>query len=281
MVEILQINLLILAILLSVSVTNLRQRLSFTVLRARFVVNHGIALSVIASAVLLGCFAVACVLHEPVPRIHDEFSYLLMADTFVSGHVVNPPPPLTQFFDTFHELMHPVYVSKYFPAQGVFLALGKEITGHPIAGVWLSSALACAATFWMLEAWISSTWALFGAVLMIVQLGIYSYWSQSYWGGMVAALGGSLFFGAARRLWDGFDSRNGIWMALGLVLLANSRPLEGLIVSLPLSILFVAHMWRKRRWKETGFWQALIPAGLVLLLGAVAMGAYNFSLLRF
>jgi len=34
---------------------------------------------------------------------------------------------------------------------------------------------------------------------MALQYGIYSYWSQTYWGGMVAALGGALVFGAARR----------------------------------------------------------------------------------
>lgn len=94
-----------------------------------------------------------------------------------------------QFFDTFHELMHPVYVSKYFPAQGLFLAAGEKLLGNPAVGVWLSSALACAAVFWMLEAWVAGTWALLGALLMVVHIGVFSYWSQSYWGGMVAALG--------------------------------------------------------------------------------------------
>jgi hypothetical protein len=274
MVEILQITLLIFVILFSISFVNFRERLSLT--RVRFVAaRQRMSLAVIVCTVLLGCFAVACILHEPVPRIHDEFSYLLMAETFVSGHVVNPSPPLSQFFDTFHELMNPVYVSKYFPAQGIFLALGKMLTGHPIAGVWVSSALACAAAYWMLDAWLSSTWALFGAILMIAQLGIYSYWSQSYWGGMVAALGGALFFGAARRLWDRFDWRNGIWLALGFVILANSRPLEGLLVSLPLSALLLVHLLRKLRWHEAGFVPALLTTGMILLLGAAATGAYN------
>jgi len=117
--------------------------------------------------VLVGCFSMSAVLHEPVPRIHDEFSYTLMGDTFSHGRLAEPTPPLPEFFDTFHELMRPVYASKYLPAQGIFLAFGEKLTGHPAAGVWLSSALACAATYWMLIAWVGLEWALFGASLML------------------------------------------------------------------------------------------------------------------
>src|SRR6185437_6444797 len=151
MVETLQIVFLLFAIFFSIAGTKGIERLSLIIWARRVAAKHRLTPLVIACVILTGCLTTAVMLHEPVPRIHDEFSYLLMADTFVSGRVANPSPPLSQFFDTFHELMHPVYVSKYFPAQGAFLAIGKIITGHPAAGVWLSSALACAATFWMLE----------------------------------------------------------------------------------------------------------------------------------
>lgn len=227
-------------------------------------------------ATFLGCVAIAGLLHEPVPRIHDEFSYLLMSNTLAHGHVSNPAPPLPEFFDTFHVLMRPVYVSKYFPAQGLFLALGEKLTGHPAVGLWLSSALACAATCWMLQAWVGPTWALLGGLLMMVQIGVYSYWSQSYWGGMVAALGGALFFGAVRRLWERFEWQNALLLALGLVMLANSRPLESVLAVLPITGLFLIRLWRGRRWQESGFWRELVlPVGAVLLLGATATGAYN------
>ena len=106
-------------------------------------------LVLIGSGTLLGCVAVAGLIHWPVPRVHDEFSYLLMSDTLVHGHVANPAPPF-QFFNTFHVLVHPVYASKYFPVQGLFLARGQMLTGHPALGIWLGSALACAVTCWML-----------------------------------------------------------------------------------------------------------------------------------
>jgi hypothetical protein len=235
-----------------------------------------LATSAIGCLTLFGCIAVAGLLHEPVPHIHDEFSYLLMSNTLASQRISNPSPPLPEFFDTFHVLVRPVYASKYFPAQGLFLAIGEKLTGHPAVGVWLSSALACAAACWMLQAWIGPVWGLLGGLLMMIQFGVYSYWSQTYWGGMVAALGGALFFGAVRRLWDKLSWRNAIFMAVGLIIVANSRPLEGLLAALPVSCLFLWRIWQQAQWKQAAFWRSLVlPGATVLLLGAAATGTYN------
>lgn len=230
----------------------------------------------VAGVTFTACLLTSVILHEPVPRVHDEFSYLVMSNTFTDGHLSNPTPPVPEFFDTFHVLVRPVYASKYFPAQGLFLAVGQKLSGHPAVGVWLSSALACAAITWMLQAWLSPGWGLLGGILFVVQYGIFSYWSQSYWGGMVPALGGALFFGALRRLWNAFSWQSAIWVALGSLILANSRPVEGFLAVLPGTGLFLHRLWRSHRWREAGFWrQFVLPGALVLTLGAIAMGAYN------
>jgi hypothetical protein len=225
----------------------------------------------------------------PEPRIHDEFSYLLAADTFAHGRVTNPSHPLWKYFETFHVIQQPTYASKYPPAQGLVLAFGQVFYGHPIVGVWLSVGLAGAAICWMLAGWCPLRWAWFGGLVAVVRL-VFSgpaflgdlestaYWSQSYWGGNVAALGGALLFGALPRIVKKQRRRDALWLALGLAILANSRPFEGLVVSIP--VMVVLGMWitktRDICWL-TLLHRVVLPLAVLLLITTMLIGYYNFQ----
>ena len=108
----------------------------------------------------------------PHPTINDEFSFLLASDTFAHGRVANPPHPMWVHFENLHVLQQPTFASMYPPAQGVFLAIGQRITGHPFAGVCFVVAIFCAATCWMLQGWTSPSLALLGGLLAIIHFGM-------------------------------------------------------------------------------------------------------------
>ena len=149
----------------------------------RFASHRGRACAFVFFLAMVLRLALLPILPLPVPQVHDEFSYLLGADTFASGRLTNPAHPLWPFFETFHVLQQPTYQSKFPPAQALFMASGKVLFGHPWFGVLLASALLCAASCWMLQAWMPSYIAFWGGIVMVLHVGVSSYWVNSYWGG--------------------------------------------------------------------------------------------------
>src|SRR6266566_3397804 len=132
------------------------------------------------SVVLVGLVALTLraalipVLPVPEPIVHDEFGYLLAADTIAHGHVTNPPHPMWVHFETFSVLQQPTYQCYGPPMQGLVLAAGSLI----------------------------------GGVLAILRLGTLTYWANSYWGGATGAIGGALVLGALPRIMQSQRIRN-------------------------------------------------------------------------
>jgi len=213
----------------------------------------------------------------PQPRIHDEFTFLLGADTLAEGRLVNPPHPAWPHFETMHILVRPVYVSAFPMGPAAVLAIGQAVFGHPWIGVWLSTGLMCGTLCWMLQGWLPPRWALLGAALAILRLGVSSYWMNSYWGGALAATGGALALGALPRLLRAPHWRLAAVMGVGIAILANSRPFEGAVFSAGIAVWLVAELLGKKRPPGRILLRRIsIPLGVVLAIAGAGMAYYNF-----
>lgn len=212
----------------------------------------------------------------PVPEVADEFSYLLAGDTFSHGRLTNPAHPMWLYFDTFLEIQHPTYMSKFHPAQGAALALGQML-GHPWIGVLLSMAAMCAACLWALQAWLPPGWALLGGILVLLRFAIFGYWINSYWGGGVAAIGGALVIGALPRITHYNWARYSAILGIGAVVLFNTRPFEGFIFCLPVFGALLLWIFRRQRfyWRLVLF-RIIFPLCVVGTLCAAFDGYYNW-----
>jgi hypothetical protein len=243
---------------------------------ARLAQRQSLSVLLIALLPILIRISLLGVLPIPIPRIHDEFSYLLAADTFAHGRLTNPTHPMWVFFETIHVNQLPTYMSKYPPAQGAVLALG-QLLGHPWIGVLLSVGAMCAAILWMLQGFLPPRWALFGAVLVLLRLAIFSYWMNSFWGGAVPATGGALVLGALPRILKFQKQLAALLLGVGATILANSRPMEGAILCIPVALVLLGWLVRNLRSnRRRALSQLLLPLGGVSLLCTGFMAYYNW-----
>ena len=224
---------------------------------------------VVPVAIRLALLGVAPV---PEPSIHDEFSHLLLGDTLAHGRLANPPHPLWQHFESIHILQQPTYSSMYPPAQGFFLAFGEVLLHEPWAGVVISVGLMCMAVCWMMQGWLPPAWAFYGSLLVGLKIGIFGLWINSYMGGASAAIGGALLIGSLPRLRrEGPGILPAALLGLGMVILMNSRPFDGALLS-GAALLYLVVAWSSK----LSAWRRLAPAAAVLACGLIFTGYYNW-----
>ena len=115
------------------------------------------------------------------------------------------------------------------------LAVGERL-GHPWIGQLLVTAAMCSALCWMLQGWLPPGWALLGGMLARAALGHFQLLDEH----VLVRLGGRFGRSARTRGIAAVETscriRDAVVMGLGLVILANSRPYEGLLLSLTVAV---------------------------------------------
>ena len=239
--------------------------------------------SMLALAILPIALRLAMLAGSPVPTPNgsDDFAHLLVADTLRHFRLANSPHTLHQFFETMFVLQEPTYSSIFPIGQGMVLALGRMLFGHPWAGVALSVAALCALCYWMLRAWTTPGWALVGGLLAVVQFGPLRYWMNTYWGGAVSAVAGCLVFGSLPRLRASWRTRDAVFLGLGIGIQLLTRPFECLLLAVAVILFFLPALGGPKEWGKLARVTAavtltVLPAvGLTLLQNKQVTGSWT------
>ena len=279
--DFIELALAALLILLIVARTTLRHAAVRFAERTAWVMLLLFALPIVLRLALLPKFPM------PVPGGADDFSYLLLADTFRHFRLANPPHPMHHFFETVFVLQEPKYASIYSPGQGILLAIGWLLFAQPWAGVLLAAGAFCALSYWMLRGWTTPGWALTGGLLAVCEFGPLNEWINIYWGGMLTAIAGCLVFGALPRLKNHAAApatanhpawlRNSILLGAGLGIHLLARPYEFIFLAISAAV-WLAWPFERRVWTRVAPVAALVflPAvGLTLLQAKAVTGSWT------
>jgi len=195
-----------------------------------------------------------------VPVFHDEAAYLLQARIFASGRWASPPPPIPEFFEQFHVLVAPVMASKYPPGHSLLMAPGAAI-GLPGLVPLLLAGLA-GTLLYLLARRAAGVWAAFLAWLLWMAAPANVAWRASYLSENTSSAACLL----ALWLWVRWrDTGAARWLAAAAVAVgwcAITRPLTALLFALPLGIVTLAEVVRRRRWRSLA---AGLAAGVATL----------------
>jgi hypothetical protein len=106
------------------------------------------------------------------------------------------------------------------------------------------------------------------------------YWSLGYHFGFVACLAATLCLGALFRISRTPKTKYAVIFGLGVAILANSRPFEGLIACVPMFVFIVG--WFYKQIKNPHFFREasvkfIVPASVILILNFTLMALYNYK----
>lgn len=238
-----------------------------------------LAVATVGFSALILRAAILPLFPAPLPSVPNDFSFLLAADTFAHGRLANPMPAMWTHFESIDITVRPTYMSMFFPGWGLALAAAQVLFGHPWIANLIADGLMCAAIVWMLQAWLPPGWALLGGFLALLRIGLFTYWINTISGGngLLDAFSGALVLGALPRLVRTARLRYGILLALGIGMLALTRPYEGLLLCLPVAAYLGRWIWKGKNRPAPAILLRRAALPLAVLIAALAwLGYYDY-----
>lgn len=216
------------------------------------------------------------------PAYHDEFSYLLQAQTILNGRMSWPRMTIRpDLFHQIHVLNEPTTASRYFPWTGVWLA-PFVAWGHPYLAQWFAGALSCVFFFRSLQMLLPFSWALSGGLLIAVSpgLAVFSNLLLAHHPTMLAL---SVFLCFFLRLMQSASMFDAVIAGLALCLAMLGRPMTAAGFALPFGLWLLTRVGQSVRRQPHAVTtqysgRLLLAMGLPLLSGFVVLAVMNHSI---
>lgn len=218
------------------------------------------------------------------PAYHDEYSYLLQAQTFLAGRVWFPSfSPQPELFDQMHVLNEGRFASRYFPGMGMWLAPFVAL-GNPWRAQHVAQGLCCGLLFLSGRRLSSNGVGLLAGLLFAVSPGMILF-SNLLLAHHPTLVGLLLFLWMYLRWRDSQHPGDAVLAGTGLAWAMLCRPMTAAGFALPMGIEF-ALWWLPARsfvnrlapGSVPGFaarTRAAAALGGPLVVGLVGMMIYN------
>lgn len=215
------------------------------------------------------------------PAIHDEYSYLFQAQTFLEGRTWLPSfPEHPELFDQMHVLNEGRFASRYFPGTGAWLA-PFVAAGNPWEAQWLANGLIAAGMFAVGRLLAGRAVGILAGLLYVASPGVLVF-SNMLVAHMPTMLALILFLWAILKCRRQPSAAMALVAGTGLALAMLCRPMTAAGFALPFGIDW---LWRLATKRESPDGPSMPPTliqtfalGLPLVVGAVGLLAYNQSI---
>jgi hypothetical protein len=203
--------------------------------------------------------------HPPI--VQDEAAYLLQAHLFAAGRWADPAPPVPIFFEQPHVLVTPKLAAKYFPGHALLLTPGVWLHQPGLMPVLLLG-LTGALVFALARAVLPRNVAPWAAVLAwLGWLGMVGHegWPRPSYMSEITTAALWVFGWWSLLKWR--DRRRPMYLLLLAVCVAwgaITRPLTMLAYAIPVAVVVLVLVWKRRAWR-----QLLVPGAAAVAVFAL------------